>query len=167
MEVCTIGTHPAHAQVPHLPSGPGHPGLLGQALVQVLGAQVPGAQVRVPVRDYYKPFEAPGNKWPTHPLCTLHSVHSALCALPYFPYSLIPYSLFPIPYSPTLPLPYSPTPPLPLDALPRPAPSARRAAPLLHPFITACTPFPPICGHRTMKTPYPVRSAKLSMVSSS
>ena len=172
MEVCTIGTHPAHAQVPTCPLGQGTPSTWLRPSArrqvpgaQVPGAQVPGAQVRVPLRHCDEPFEAPGKKWPTHPLCTLHSVHSALCALPYFPYSLIPYSLFPIPllsHSPTL---HSPT--LPLDALPRPAPSARRAAPLLHPFITVCTPFPPICGHRTMKTPYPVRSAKLSMVSSS
>ena len=111
MEVCTIGTHPAHAQVPTCPLGQGTPSTWLRPSArrqvpgaQVPGAQVPGAQVRVPLRHYDEPFEAPGKKWPTHPLCTLHSVHSALCALPYFPYSLIPYSLFPIPYSPTLPL---------------------------------------------------------------
>lgn len=93
--------------------------------MQVLGAQVPGAQVRVPVRDYYKPFEAPGNKWPTHPLCTLHSVH-----FPTFP--TLPIPLFPIPYSlipllPYSPLPHSPTrrsPPPSAQRAPRRAPSA-------------------------------------------
>ena len=127
MEVCTIGTHPAHAQVPTCPLGQGTPStwLRPSARRQVPGAQVPGAQVRVPLRHYDEPFEAPGKKWPTHPLCTLHSVHSALCALPYFPYSLIPYSLFPIPYSPTLPLPYSPLPHSPTRR--SPPPSAQRA----------------------------------------
>ena len=135
--------------------------------MQVLGAQVPGAQVREcqceTTTKLSRPWGICGPRIPSA-LCTLcTSLLSLLSLFPYslFPVPLFPYSLLPS-YSPTL---HAPT--LPLDALPRPAPSARRAAPLLHPFITVCTPFPPICGHRTMKTPYPVRSAKLSMVSSS
>lgn len=125
MEVCTIGTHPAHAQVPTCPLGQGTPSTwLGpSARRQVPGAQVPGAQVRVPVRHYDEPFEAPGKKWPTHPLCTLHSVH-----FPTFP--TLPIPLFPIPYSliPLLPtplLPYSPRPHSPTRR--SPPPSAQRA----------------------------------------
>ena len=120
MEVCTIGTHPAHAKVPTCPLGQGtrstRLGPSASARRQVLGAQV-----RVPVRDYDEPFEAPGKTWPTHPLCTLHSVH-----FPTFP--TLPYSLFP--YSPTSLLPYSPTPLLSHSPTPTrrsPPPSAQRA----------------------------------------
>lgn len=79
---------------------------------------------RVPVRDYDEPFEALGNMWPTHPLCTLHSVH-----FPTFP--TLPIPLFPIPCSliPLLPtpllLPYSPRPHSPTRR--SPPPSAQRA----------------------------------------
>ena len=55
-------------------------------------------------------------------------------------------------------------------APPAPRCAPRRAAPPLPLQLTLfyrTHTLPTICGHRTMKTPYPVRSAKLSMVSSS
>lgn len=49
----------------------------------------------------------------------------------------------------------------------RPAPGPRRPHTTTLPLFYRPHARPTICGHRTMKTPYPVRSAKLSMVSSS
>ena len=101
------------------------------------------------------------------PWCGDTEIHST-CA---------PHARFgPAPQWRCVPYAYSlqPTTALYLHALPVPSTQVAVCGPRTHPPPTHTLPLfyrphtlSPICGHRTMKTPYPVRSAKLSMVSSS